>query len=381
MSEYQFYEFQAIDRPLSEKDREALRDISTRANITSTSFTNEYSWGNFKGDPLKLMKKYFDAFLYVSNWGTHWFMLRVPRKLVNLNLARQYCIGDSAVIHEAGDDLIFEFISETEDYEWEEGEGYLSSLISLRFDLIRGDYRCLYLAWLFCTQMDEVEEDVKEPPVPSNLGDLSASLKSFSSFMRIDSDLIAVAAKNSATEQKMVKDEKQLKSWINKLSLNEKEAILFRLIRDNGPHLGNELRQRFEKTISVQGIKNQKKKPRTVIELIQKVSSYPKERQQHEAIKRAEEKVRKEKEAAIAREKYLNDISGMENNIWKKVDSLILIKKSKAYDEAVLLLVDLRALGKKNNTIKVFKSKLMEIMEKHSRKPSLISRIKSVGLG
>ncbi|MDA3797741.1 MAG: hypothetical protein PF692_01525, partial [Kiritimatiellae bacterium] len=70
MSEYQYYEFQAIDKPLSEKDREVLRNISSRAQITSTSFVNEYNYGNFKGDPLKLVEKYFDAFLYVTNWGT-----------------------------------------------------------------------------------------------------------------------------------------------------------------------------------------------------------------------------------------------------------------------------------------------------------------------
>jgi FtsZ-interacting cell division protein YlmF len=380
MSEYQFYEFQAIDRFLSEKDREALRDISTRAHITSTGFTNEYNWGNFKGDPLKLMEKYFDAFLYVSNWGTHWFMLRIPRKLINLNLARQYCIGDSVVIHEKKDSLIFEFTSETEDYEWEEGEGYLSSMILLRSDLIHGDYRCLHLAWLFCVQMEEIEEEAEEPPVPSNLGNLSASLESFSSFMRIDPDLIAVAVKNSIAEQKPVKDDKQLKSWINKLSLNEKEALLFRLIRDNDPHIGNELRQRFKKEASDKGTKKQKMSSHTVLELLQKANTYSKERQQREAIRKAKEKARKEKEAAIARENYLNDIAKRENNIWEKIDSLILTKKPKAYDEAVLLLADLRDLGKKNNTIKIFKSKLMGIREKHSRKPSLISRIKSAHL-
>ncbi len=380
MSEYQFYEFQAIDRPLSEKDREALRDISTRARISSTSFTNEYSWGNFKGDPLKLMEKYFDAFLYVSNWGTHWFMLRIPRKLINLNLVRQYCIGDSAVIHETGDDLIFEFTSETEDYEWEEGEGYLSSLISMRSDLIHGDYRCLYLAWLFCTQMDEVEEDAEEPPVPSNFGNLSASLKSFSSFMRIDTDLIAVAAENSSVDHQPVKDNKLLKSWIGKLSLTEKEALIFRLMNNNDPHIGNELRQRFQKAISDKGTKNQKKKLRTVMELLQEATAYANERERRSAIEKAKEKARKEKEAAIAREKYLNDIAKRENDIWKKVDSLILTKKPKAYDEAIQLLVDLKDLGKKNNTIKMFKSKLMGIREIHSRKPSLISRIKSAGL-
>jgi hypothetical protein len=65
VSEYQYYEFQAVDKPLSIKDRETLRDLSTIAQITSTSFINEYNWGDFKGEPLKLMVKYFDAFLYL----------------------------------------------------------------------------------------------------------------------------------------------------------------------------------------------------------------------------------------------------------------------------------------------------------------------------
>ena len=55
MSEYRYYEFQAIDRPLSEADMEALRTLSTRAQITATSFTNHYKWGDFKGDPNRLI--------------------------------------------------------------------------------------------------------------------------------------------------------------------------------------------------------------------------------------------------------------------------------------------------------------------------------------
>ena len=69
MSEYQYYEFQAVDKPLTEKDMEILRDLSTRAQITPTGFVNEYHWGDFKGDPLKLVAKYFDAFLYWCWYG------------------------------------------------------------------------------------------------------------------------------------------------------------------------------------------------------------------------------------------------------------------------------------------------------------------------
>ncbi len=48
MSEYQYYEFEAINRPLSVKEMAELRSYSTRARITPTSFVNDYSWGDFK---------------------------------------------------------------------------------------------------------------------------------------------------------------------------------------------------------------------------------------------------------------------------------------------------------------------------------------------
>src|SRR5437762_69812 len=48
MSEYQLYEFRAIDRPLTSKEMQELRALSSRAEITPTSFTNEYSYGDFR---------------------------------------------------------------------------------------------------------------------------------------------------------------------------------------------------------------------------------------------------------------------------------------------------------------------------------------------
>ena len=83
MSEYQYYEFLAIDRPLTEDEIAALRMLSTRAAITPVSFTNEYNWGNFKGDPDKLMQHFFDAHVYVANWMTAIFILRVPIEVLD----------------------------------------------------------------------------------------------------------------------------------------------------------------------------------------------------------------------------------------------------------------------------------------------------------
>jgi hypothetical protein len=51
MSEYQYYEFLALDRPLTYGEQELLRGISSRAQITATSFSNHYEYGDLKASP------------------------------------------------------------------------------------------------------------------------------------------------------------------------------------------------------------------------------------------------------------------------------------------------------------------------------------------
>lgn len=82
MSEYQYYEFRAVDRALTGREIKELRALSTRASITATSFTNSYEWGDFKGDPNKLMERYFDLHVYVANWGSRRFAVRLPKGMV-----------------------------------------------------------------------------------------------------------------------------------------------------------------------------------------------------------------------------------------------------------------------------------------------------------
>jgi hypothetical protein len=379
MGEYQYYEFKAVDKPLTEKDMQALRNLSTRARITPTCFVNEYNWGDFKGNPLKLVERYFDAFLYVANWGTHWLMLKLPRHLVDVDLVNKYCPGESAVIHEKGDHLIFEFTSETEDYEWEEGQGWLSSLISLRADILHSDYRALYLGWLFCVQMEEMEDDELEPPIPPNLTDLNAPLESFVDFMRIDTDLIAVAAENSISESQRT-DSKALKTWIHNLSESEKDNILALLVEAPQPHLGTELMQRFQQKVSTKANSKVDKQLRSVEDLISRTETYAEERRRRVAVQIAREQAREKRGRALAREKYLESLTGREDSIWKKVDEFIDSKQPAKYDQAVKMLVDLRDLNKKTGKEKTFNIKLKTICENHRRKSTFLNRLKNVGM-
>lgn len=96
--------------------------LSTRAEITSTSFINTYHWGSFKGEPAKLMDRYFDAFVYVANRVTHRLMLRIPRRVLDVELVRQYCDGEVVSFTVRKDRVVLGFSSEDEEGdEWSEG--------------------------------------------------------------------------------------------------------------------------------------------------------------------------------------------------------------------------------------------------------------------
>lgn len=207
MSEYQYFEFQAVDRPLSKKQMAELRSYSTRARITPASFVNEYSWGNFKGDVDTWMEKYFDAFLYLANWGTRILKLRLPENVLSARTAQFYAVGEDAAAQVRNGKVILSFCSENEDDDDDsvESGGWLASLISLRAELARGDLRALYLGWLLCVQNGELDPDSPLPPVPPGLTKLSASLASLADFLRIDGALVRVSSKR-ATKTRTVGD-------------------------------------------------------------------------------------------------------------------------------------------------------------------------------
>src|ERR1700733_14715769 len=109
MSEYQYYEFQAIDRPLDEADREALRALSSRAKITATSFANGYNFGDFRGDPAKLMEHWFDLHVYYGQWGSPRLMIRWPARLIDRLRLADFIRGvNAATLRQAGANLILD---------------------------------------------------------------------------------------------------------------------------------------------------------------------------------------------------------------------------------------------------------------------------------
>src|SRR5262249_24576286 len=136
--------------------RQELRAISSRARISATSFVNTYDFGDLKADPLKLLDRYFDVFVYVANWGTRRFALRVPKRLIDLQAIEPFQLDDDlALVRTAGDNGIISITrDEIEDNEWDGESGHLAALAPLRADLLAGDMRLFSLLWLVQVEMD-----------------------------------------------------------------------------------------------------------------------------------------------------------------------------------------------------------------------------------
>jgi len=379
MSEYQYYEFQAIDRPLTEREMRELRAYSTRATITPTRFVNHYEWGNFKGNPAVWMEKYFDAFLYLANWGTHELMLRLPRRVLDVTAAKQYCRAETATARAKGDFVILGFSSNDEEGgDWnDDGSGWLSSLIPLRADLASGDYRTLYLAWLLCVQAGELDDELPEPPVPPGLSTLTAPLKAFAEFLRLDQDLIVAAAAGSPTQVEAMSDV-DVAGWMAALPESEKTAWLLRLASGQEVHLQAELLKTFRASRSQGGVPPVKS--RRVAEILEASQHHAEVRRRRAAEREARERIRREQEAVAAREKRLASLAEREPDPWRQVDALIATKRPRDYEEAVRLLKDLADLGQKRGRQAEVRDRLARLRQEHARKPTLLKRLKAAGL-
>jgi hypothetical protein len=319
MSEYQFYEFLAIDRPLADKEMRELRSFSTRARITPASFVNHYEWGGFRGDVEAWMDQYFDAFLYLANWGTHVLKLRVPSRLLDARMAREYCGGKSACVREKAGRVVLSFESRDEEGgDWVEGDGLLSSMVWARNGLVRGDLRALYLGWLLRVQTGELDEGDEEPPVPPGVGELDAALESLAEFLRIDRDLLHVAAHASVSLEQATPGRAEASEWLARIPAKEKDEVLASLIVDADQAPALALLRRFRRE-RVDGMPQGSVPRRTVGELRRSAASRANERRRAEAEERAREQARRECEAAAARDRYLSGLAGRVEEAWVEI--------------------------------------------------------------
>jgi hypothetical protein len=374
MSEYQYYEFLAIDRPLDRAAQDALRSISSRAQISAASFTNHYEWGDFKGDPRKLMERWFDLHLYLANWGTRRLMIRLPKGILKPVDLKPFLGGiDWIEVSTAGGHSIVDIHHHEEGgYNgWDDGSGRLAALAPLRADLLSGDLRLFYLLWLVAVQEELVPDDVIEP-MPG-LGPLSGALESLADFFVIDPNLVQAAAELAASGASLSAD--SLRKAVADIPEREKAELLVR-VADGDARVAAELRQKVRKLNPPPAAQ------RTAGMLRERAKEIEVARERAEA-ERIEAERRREaaaaKKAQRARLKVLKQ-RGV-GSVWREIEQEIDRRNPAGYENAMGLLFDVQALAREEGDGDDFDRRLDAIRIRHEKKAKFIERLLKLGRG
>jgi hypothetical protein len=203
-----------------------------------------------KADPKNLLKKYFDIQLYYANWGTRIVAFKVPTNVVDFALLKQYDNNETVRVTQSGNDVLVRITANCEDAEeWWEVSQKISKYVSLRDDIMAGDYRCLYIAWLAGYNEQPKKKTLPTPPIPSGMKKLSGTLQSFIDFMYLDAETVNTAVESANAEELPEPTLKEIKDWVANLPEEDWQKILVELIQEKtaAQIIQRELKNRFLK--------------------------------------------------------------------------------------------------------------------------------------
>lgn len=364
MSEYQYYEFLAVDRPLDRAAQDALRSISSRARITATSFTNHYEWGDLKGDPAKFMERWFDLHLYVANWGSRRLMMRLPKRLVErADIDRFLGEVDWVDLRTAGDNLIVDIHRDELDVDDDDDSGWLAALAPLRADVMSGDLRLFYLLWLAAVQDEDVADDEPEPL--AGIAPLTDALEDFARFFDIDADLVRAAAEQGAQDARTSDD---LRRALAAIPVADKIELLLRVV-DGDASVGAELRR------ALRGKRPAQAAGRTAGALRERAREIAEARERAYAEQQEAEGRRQAEEAGKARRIRFEVLKRRGEDVWREIEAEIERRNPAGYDRAASLLADLQALAAEQGRHDDFNRRLAAIRDRHEKKGRFIERL------
>lgn len=382
MGEYQYYEFAAIDRPLTSAEMAKLRSISTRAVITPVSFVNHYDWGGLKADPGDWMRRYFDAFVYTANWCSCRLALRLPLSAFGKSELKQFATKYSLTV-EAGDGywILDWSLDETEDHDRfaeEDGSGWMRRLAPLREELLRGDLRPLYLGWLAGAGSGEMREDALEPEVPAGLSELSPPQQALVEFLEVDPDMLAAAAAGSTRAlQSDAAEAHRIDAWLAEWSRDEMAAMLKLIAQGLGHDAICRVRSRHAAWLKTQ------RSPvlpatrrRSVAELRELAKSASVVRRDREAKARAKQEAERRRQREVELRRLMADV----DRHWAAIDAQAKRGSASGYDQAVRVIADLAEGYALTSSPKEFERALRRFLVRHATRGALLRRLTDAGL-
>ncbi len=371
MSEYQRYEFMTIDRPLTRAQLDEVNELSSHIEATSTHAFIEYHWGDFKHDPIKVLREFFDGFLYWANWGSPELAFRFPHGILPADLIDDYDFEDFVTFNRYKDyDILDIHFAEMEGPdEWIEYE--LGSLIPIRDELMEGDLRALYITWLASQCMmygyeeDQEEEDYEiiVPPVPPAFSKLTEAQQALAELLQVPEELLVAASRHSAgTMPSTQKDD--FAEWVELLPADRKNEYLLRLA-----HNESGLSHLFVRELRELNRDKGRVKPSTGERV-----TYATLNSESKTIKVQLEQEKRERERAELL-RHLRDIYEHQDLYWQQVDQAVGRSSGAGYDEAVRILIELREAADQFKESGEFQRRFRIWVRPHLRRPAFIKRL------
>lgn len=376
MSEYQYYEFVALDGPISDEGMKYAEGCSSRADVSRVHWRNVYNFGSFGGSVEELLQHY-DAHFYIANWGSVRFALAFPKGILNQKTVQPYVRGhqqyeNTLTINDNGARTIAWWErNDEEGWGWTEGEGIISRLAGIREELMRGDYRALFLGWLADFDpgewRDPRDSTILVPPIPSGLDSLTPALQTLTEQFPVDPDALIVAAGQS--KDTTMPECIPISDVLNKLPIAEMKALLARVADGVGSRVMSELNR-----LTYPEIETPTGEPLTCVDFATKVIAVRDARLKREAKATAA----RHKRAAAERKRKLEGVMKRANEIWAGFGPLMDLKIASAYDNVAAQLKELHAAYKQAGQSVDFQRKLTAFSECYARRPAMMRRIKEL---
>ena len=372
MSEYQYYEFVAVDGPISDEGMRYAQGCSSRAQVSRHRWQNTYHFGDFHGSAETLLKHY-DAHFYIANWGSVRLGLAFPEGCLSpvalrpyLRKGKQYEITLTAQQVE-NRWIVWWERNEEGGWGWTEGEGIIDQLLGIREELMCGDYRALFLGWLADFDPEEWQ-DPKEssaviPPIPMGLDNLSPPLSALIGHFPVDCDALSVAC---VLSQSARRDRIPIASVIEELPESEMRQLLQRVAQGDGARVMSELNRLTYPVAEAPATPGM-----TCTEFAARILDVRKARLEREA-QAAEAKRQCEQEA---RRQHLAAVMKRADTIWAGLDSLMDQKIASAYDQAAAQLNELHDAHEQAGGNSRFQERLRAFRERYARRPAMMRRI------
>ena len=369
MSEYLSYRFERLDGKLSTEQRQALRAVSSRADITQSSFSVDYRYSDLKAQPVDLMQQYFDIGFHYTNWGDIEAYIKLPRSI--LPEALMAIKNEFLEIHQNDDSQLLVFCLEEYDeyFDEDDADDFFGHLVVLWEELIEGDYRLPFLAWC-----KAVEYNYDVPGMPLINFDFERLSQAQCAFVKLfDVPMSIVRALSLFLNKDLLQSPKNRKlspeEWVSRLTDADKDNLIYQLFETG----------QLNRLQAISLIKRDGNyvdfEDRLTASMLKPYVNLAREQIEQERLLAEAQRI---EQARMVTEQRLAEVYAERDSNWACVEKEASRGCASGYDKAAALLIELFEAYSGKRQQAIFSNSYRRFIRRHQQRKALLRRLESM---